>query len=51
MVRTNAQDKTIFEGAAYMSIDSRIITDMTSKRFNNYNNVVEFDQDMIMADK
>ena len=49
MVRTNAQNKTFFEGAAYMSIDSQTVTMMASEGFHNYDNVAEFDQDMIQA--
>ena len=32
-----------------MSIDSQTVTEMASKVFNNYDNVAEFDQDMIKA--
>ena len=49
MVRTNAQNKTFFEGDAYMSIDSWTVTDMASEGFHNYDDVAEFDQDMIKA--
>ena len=47
MVRTNAQNRIFFEGAAYMSIDSRTVNEMASERFHNYDDVAEFDQDMI----
>ena len=49
MVLTNAHNRTLFEGAAYMSIESRTVTDMASEGFHNYNDVAEFDQDMIKA--
>ena len=49
MVRTNAQNRIFFEGAAYMSIDSRTVTEMASEGFHNYDDVAEFDQDMIKA--
>ena len=49
MVQTNAQNKTFFEGAAYMSIDSRTVTMMASEGFHNYENVAEFYQYMIQA--
>ena len=49
MVQTNAQNRTFFDGAAYMSIDSRTITEMASKGFHNYHDVAEFDQEMINA--
>ena len=49
MVRTNAQNRIFFEGAAYMSIDSRTVTDMASEGFHNYDDVAEFDQDTIKA--
>ena len=49
MVRTNAQNKTIIEGAAYMSIYSRTVTDMVSKGFHNYDHVAEFDEEMIKS--
>ena len=49
MVRTNAQNRIFFECAAYMSIDSRTVTEITSEGFHNYDNVAEFDQDMIKA--
>ena len=49
MVQTNAQNKTFFEGAAYMSIDIQNVTDMASEGFHNYNNAAEFDEYMIKA--
>ena len=49
MVRTNAQNRTFFEGAAYMSIECRTVTKMDSKGLHNYDNVAEFDQDAIKA--
>ena len=49
MVRTNAQNRTFFEGAAYMSIDSQTVTYMASEGFHNYNKIADFDQDMIKA--
>ena len=47
MVQTNAQNKTLFEGAAFMSIDIRNVTRMAYEGFHNYDDVAEFDQDMI----
>ena len=49
MVQTNAQNKTLFEGAAYMSIDIQNVTDMASEGFHNYDNAAEFDEYMIKA--
>ena len=49
MVRTNAKSRTFFEGSSYMSIDSQTITEMASEGFHNYDDVAEFDQDMIKA--
>ena len=49
MVRTNAQNRTFFECAAYRSIDSRTVTEMASEGFHNFDDVTEFDQDMIKA--
>ena len=49
MVQTNAQNRTFFEGAAYMSIEIQTVTEMSSKGFHIYDNVAEFDQDMIKA--
>ena len=49
MVLTNAHNKKLFEGAAYMSIESRTVTIMASKGFHNYDDAAEFDQDMIKA--
>ena len=49
MVQTNAQNRTFFEGAAYMYIDSRTVTDMAAEGLHNYDDVVEFDQDIIKA--
>ena len=49
MVRTNAQNKKFFEGAAHMSIDSQTVTEMASEGFHNYDDVAEFDQDTIKA--
>ena len=49
MVRTNDQNRTFFEGDAYMSIDSRTVTEMASKGFHNSDDVAEFDQGMIKA--
>ena len=49
MVRTNAQNRTFFEGDSYMYIDSRTITEMASEIFHNYDDLAEFDQDMIKS--
>ena len=47
IVQTNAYNRTFFEDAAYMSIDSQTVTEMASKGFQDYDDVAEFDQDMI----
>ena len=49
MVQTNYQNIEFFEGAAYMSIEIPTVNDMASERFYNYDDVAEFDQDMIKA--
>ena len=49
MVWNNAQNRTFFEVAAYMSIDSRTVTEMASKGFHNYDHVAEFDEEMIKS--
>ena len=49
MVRTNAQNRTFFEGDTYMSSDSRTVTEIASEGFHNLDDVAEFDQDMIKA--
>ena len=49
MVRTNAQNRSFFECAAYMSIGSQTVTEMASEGFHNFDDVAELDQDMIKA--
>ena len=49
MVRTHAQIRTFFDGAAYMYIDSQTVNQIPTKGFHNYDNVAEFYQDMIKA--
>ena len=49
MVWTNAQNRTFFEGAVYMSIGSLTVNEMASEGFHNYDDVAEFDQDMIKS--